>query len=157
MRLDYFQLIDRIVELDLPERRIRTEATVPLTSSIFEGHFPGFPIMPGVLLLESMAQTAGWLVIAATRFERMPFLASLKEVKLRTFVSPGQRLSISAKLEHEGSGFAVAEADVKSGDKSICNANITFRVVPFPADDLRLHMKEMATRLEFPMEALANG
>jgi len=157
MRLEYFQLIDRIVELDLAQRKIRTEATVPLTSSIFEGHFPGFPIMPGVLLLESMAQTSGWLIIAMTRFERMPFLASLKEVKLRTFVSPGQQLSIFAKLEHEGSGFAVAEAAVKSEGKLICNASITFRVVAFPADDLRRHMKETAARLEFPMGLLANG
>ena len=68
MKLEYFQLIDRIVDIDLAERTIRTEATVPLKSTIFEGHFPGHPLMPGVLLIEAMAQTAGWLVIAATRF-----------------------------------------------------------------------------------------
>src|SRR5215475_7493930 len=98
MRLEHFQLIDRIVELDLRDQTIRTEARVPLESTIFEGHFPGYPLMPGVLLIESMAQTAGWLVIAATRFERMPFLAAVKEAKLRTFVSPGQFLSLAADL-----------------------------------------------------------
>ena len=68
MKLEYFQLIDRIVEIDLAARTIRTEARVPLASTIFEGHFPGHPLMPGVLLIEAMAQTAGWLVIAATQF-----------------------------------------------------------------------------------------
>lgn len=59
MRLEYFQLIDRIVDLRIADRTIRAEATVPDTSTIFEGHFPGHPLMPGVLLIEAMAQTAG--------------------------------------------------------------------------------------------------
>ncbi|HVD75076.1 MAG TPA: beta-hydroxyacyl-ACP dehydratase, partial [Xanthobacteraceae bacterium] len=49
MRLEYFQLIDRIAELDLAQQTIRAEARVPATSTIFEGHFPGYPLMPGVL------------------------------------------------------------------------------------------------------------
>ena len=83
MRLEYFQLIDRIVELDLAQQTIRAEARVPAESTIFEGHFPGYPLMPGVLLIEAMAQTSGWLVIAVTNFTRMPFFAALKEAKLR--------------------------------------------------------------------------
>ena len=46
--------------------------------------------MPGVLLIESMAQTSGWLIIGTHQFERMPFLAAVKEAKLRTFVAPGE-------------------------------------------------------------------
>src|SRR5207344_1073020 len=98
MRLEYFQLIDRIAELDLAQQTIRAEARVPAESTIFEGHFPGYP------LIEAMAQTSGWLVIAVTNFTRMPFFAALKEAKLRTFITPGQNLSLSAKLLHEGSG-----------------------------------------------------
>jgi len=66
MRFEYFQLIDRIVDLDRGNRTIRTQATVPASSTIFEGHFPGLPLMPVVLLLESMAQTSGWLIIGIT-------------------------------------------------------------------------------------------
>ncbi|MGE5535098.1 MAG: 3-hydroxyacyl-ACP dehydratase FabZ family protein, partial [Acidobacteriota bacterium] len=66
MRLEYFQLIDRILDLNLGDRTIRSEAVVPTQSTIFEGHFPGHPLMPGVLLIETMAQTCGWLVLAAT-------------------------------------------------------------------------------------------
>ena len=157
MRLEYFQLIDRIVDINLADRTIRTEATVPLTSTIFEGHFPGRPLMPGVLLIESMAQTAGWLVIAATRFSRMPFLAAVKEAKLRQFVEPGQALSLTAELIHEGSGFAVTKAKVAADGKPVCNAEITFRVMEFPNSEFRATMEAWAERLEFPMGALADG
>ena len=71
MRLEYFQLIDRIIALDTAGQTIRTEAIVPTSSTIFEGHFPGYPLMPGVLLCEAMAQTSGWLIIALTRFDRI--------------------------------------------------------------------------------------
>src|SRR2546422_7433490 len=107
MRLEYFQLIDRIIDIDLESRKLRAEATVPTSSTIFEGHFPGHPLMPGVLLIETMAQTSGWLLIAMHKFTRMPFFAAVKEAKLRTFVTPGQVLAVSATLVHDGSGFAV--------------------------------------------------
>jgi 3-hydroxyacyl-[acyl-carrier-protein] dehydratase len=157
MHLEYFQLIDRIVAINLADRTIRTEARVPLTSTIFEGHFPGHPLMPGVLLIEAMAQTAGWLVIAATRFERMPFLAAIKEAKLRTFVTPGQLLSLSAGLVHEGSGYAITTASIAIDSKPVCNAEITFKVMDFPSPEFRACMEGWAKRLEFPMEARQDG
>jgi 3-hydroxyacyl-[acyl-carrier-protein] dehydratase len=157
MQLEYFQLIDRIVELDVGAWTIRAEATVPYQSTIFEGHFPGRPLMPGVLLIESMAQTAGWLVIGLTRFERMPFLAAVKDAKLRTFVEPGTCLNLTAKLLHDGSGYAVTKAAVKAGGKAICDAEITFRVLPFPDQSFRHAMEETAARIAFPTQALADG
>jgi 3-hydroxyacyl-[acyl-carrier-protein] dehydratase len=157
MRIEYFQLIDRIAELDLNARTIRVEAEVPQSSTIFEGHFPGHPLMPGVLLIESMAQTSGWLIIAANRFARMPFLAAVKEAKLRSFVQPGQKLTLAASLVHEGSGFAVTKASVEADGKTICNADITFRLMPFPDASFRANMEQVAAKIGFPMEALAHG
>ena len=132
MRIEYFQLIDRIVELDLPGRTIRTEATVPNTSTIFEGHFPGYPLMPGVLLIETMAQTSGWLVVATnTNFERVAFLAAVKDVKLRTFVKPGDVTRVAAKLMHEGSGYADDHAQLDiDGKTSATRAHLPRDGVP---------------------------
>jgi len=157
MRFEYFQLIDRIVELDLGSRTIRTQATVPTSSTIFEGHFPGFPLMPGVLLLESMAQTSGWLIIGITAFSRMPFLAAFNQAKLRAFVKPGDTLELSAALVHEGSGFARTKAEIRHGGKLACNAEITFRLVEFPNQEFRQHREKAAATLAFPMEQLAHG
>jgi 3-hydroxyacyl-[acyl-carrier-protein] dehydratase len=157
MRIEYFQLIDRITDINLNELTIRAEAIVPTGSTIFEGHFPGRPLMPGVLLVESMAQTSGWLIIARTRFSRMPFLAALKEVKLRTFVTPGETLDLSAKIVHEGSGFAMTEAEIRRDGKPICDAQITFRVVEFPKGDFLASMHEVAKRIALPLEPAAHG
>src|SRR5262249_48066665 len=99
MRIEYFQLVDRVIDLNLNDLTILEAANVPTESTIFEGHFPGRPLMPGVLLIESMAQASGWLLIARMGFQKMPFLAALKEVKLRTFVTPGQALTVLAKIK----------------------------------------------------------
>jgi 3-hydroxyacyl-[acyl-carrier-protein] dehydratase len=153
MRLEYFQLIDRIVELDVSGRAIKTLAQVPQTSTIFEGHFPGFPLMPGVLLTEAMAQTSGWLIIGVTNFTRMPFLAGVREAKLRTFVRPGQLLSLSATLLHEGSGYAMTKGRIEVDGKTVADAEITFRVITFPGPKFRTSVGEVAKRIGFPLEA----
>jgi 3-hydroxyacyl-[acyl-carrier-protein] dehydratase len=157
MRLEYFLLLDRIVDLKLDERTIQTEATVPTASTIFEGHFPGYPLMPGVLLIETMAQTSGWLIIALTKFTRMPFFAAVREAKLRSFVTPGQKLDVTAKIEHDGSGFAMTTAEIHHEGKLICNADLTFRLVEFPSPEFRISMEKVAADIAFPMEVLAHG
>ena len=157
MRLEYFLLIDRIADLNLPERTIRVDATVPEKSTIFEGHFPGYPLMPGVLLIETMAQTSGWLIIGLTKFARMPFFAAVKEAKLRSFVTPGQKLSVTASVVHEGSGFAMTKAAIRHEGKLICSAELTFRVVEFPNPDFRVNMEKVAAEIAFPMEAVTHA
>ena len=156
MQLEYFQLIDRILDLNIAEKTITVEAHVPQQSTIFEGHFPGYPIMPGVLLIESMAQTSGWLLLGLMNFERMPFLAAVKEAKMRGFVSPGEILTIEASVLHEGSGYAMTEAKIKIGGKVKCNATLTFSHVPFPHPDLRGHMDAVAKRVGFPQQATSH-
>jgi 3-hydroxyacyl-[acyl-carrier-protein] dehydratase len=156
MHLEYFQLIDRILDLNMGEKTITAEAQVPQHNTIFEGHFPGHPIMPGVLLIESMAQTSGWLLLALMKFERMPFLAAVKEAKMRGFVSPGELLTIDANVLHEGSGYAMTEARVKVGGKLRCNSTITFSHVPFPNPELRGYMDAVAQRIGFPQQAISH-
>ena len=154
MHLEYFQMIDRILDLNTVEKTITVESHVPTQSTIFEGHFPGYPIMPGVLLIVSMAQASGWLLVSLMKFERMPFLAAVKEAKMRGFVSPGEILTIDASLVHEGSGYAITEARIKVGGKLRSNSTLTFSHVPFPNPDLRGHMEAVAKRIGFPQQAL---
>jgi len=156
MQLDYFQLIDRVVDLNIGERTITVEAQVPQKHTIFEGHFPGYPVMPGVLLTEAMAQSSGVLLLGVMKFERMPFLAMVKEAKMRGFVNPGDLLTIEARVEHEGSGFAVTSATGRVGKELKCSADLTFRHIPFPHPDLRVHMDAWANKIGFPMQAMTH-
>ncbi len=89
MRLEYFEMIDRVVALDREAKRIETRSTVPDSSPVFEGHFPGHPLVPGVLLTETMAQASGYLVLGLMEFTHMPFLMAVDKARFRTFVGPG--------------------------------------------------------------------
>jgi 3-hydroxyacyl-[acyl-carrier-protein] dehydratase len=156
MRLEYFHMIDRIVDLNVDERKITVEAQVPKESTIFEGHFPGYPLMPGVLLIESMAQASGWLLLGVLKFQRMPILAVVKEAKVRGSVFPSELMTIEARLAHEGSGYALTETKIRVGGKLRANSTLTFTLIPFPNSDMRGHMDAMAKRIGFPRGAIAH-
>ncbi|MCO6178400.1 3-hydroxyacyl-ACP dehydratase FabZ family protein [Ciceribacter sp. RN22] len=131
MLLEYFQMIDRVEAVSLRDGTLRARSVVPEKSPVFEGHFPGMPLVPGVLLIETMAQASGFLVLAASGFSSMPFLMSVDGAKMRSFVEPGAVLDIEAHLEHDGSGFAVTKAKIASGGKKICDAQLKLRTMPF--------------------------
>jgi 3-hydroxyacyl-[acyl-carrier-protein] dehydratase len=152
MRLEYFQMIDRIVDMDIDARRVRTECTVPKESPIFEGHFPNYPLMPGVLLIECMAQTTGWLVCALGRFSAMPFLAGVKEGKFRNLVFPGDTLQFDGTVVHEGSGYAMAECTGRRDGAKVCDAQLTFRIRPFPSPQFRETFFAWGERLNLPIK-----
>ena len=131
MQLEYFQMIDRIEALDLEQGTLVASSTVPDASPVFEGHFPGMPLVPGVLLIETMAQASGFLVLARTDFAAMPFLMTVDGAKMRDFVTPGSALEITATLEHEGSGYAVTKARITSGGKKVADCQLKLRTLPF--------------------------
>ena len=148
MRLEYFQMIDRVVSLE--GDAIVVESRVPDASPVFEGHFPGHPLVPGVLLVETMAQASGWLILGRNGFARMPFLMTVKEAKFRSFVGPGAALDVTARISHEGSGYTVTEARLTSGGKRIAEAEILLRSMPFPTPDLEAAMRGNAARIGLP-------
>ena len=147
-------MVDRIVSLDLAAREICADCLVPDASPIFDGHFPGYPILPGVLMIETMAQTGGWLVLATLRFSHMPFLAQVKEAKMRNFVGPGEALRAEAELLHDGSGYAVVKGRIMAQGKRVADAEMVYRVVAFPNEMLRAQMFATARRIGVPENLL---
>ncbi|MCB1461276.1 MAG: beta-hydroxyacyl-ACP dehydratase [Nitratireductor sp.] len=137
MLLEYFQMIDRITSVDMEAKVLEASSVVPDQSTVFEGHFPGHPLVPGVLLIETMAQASGILIMHTIDFARIPLLAGVKEGKLRDFVGPKTQLDIRAEIEHEGSGFAVTRAEIRSGGKRVANAQLTYTIIPFPTPELQ--------------------
>ena len=154
MLLEYFQMVDRIEAVDPEAGTITTFCQVPKESPVFMGHFPGFPRLPGALMIETMAQTGGWLILAARRFAAMPFLTRVESAKMRRFVEPGEVLNGSAKLSQDGSGYAVVEASLTVGGKTACSAEIRYAVGPFPNETIRGAMIFKARDIGFPEACL---
>lgn len=157
MRLEYFQMVDRIVELDLERHSIAADCALPEQSPVFEGHFPGYPILPGVLMIETIAQTGGWLIMAGLGFARMAFLAAVKEAKMRSFLAPGQSLRCEASRVHDGSGYAIVSGRISADGKLAAEATITYRIMPFPNPALRDGLFAVARRIGVPAELMADG
>jgi beta-hydroxyacyl-ACP dehydratase FabZ len=94
-----FLLIDRVLELD-PGRRIVALKNVTFNEEFFQGHFPGQPIMPGVLILEAMAQAGGILVLPpdGSAAGKTFYLVAIEHTKFRRAVVPGDRLTIELNV-----------------------------------------------------------
>jgi 3-hydroxyacyl-[acyl-carrier-protein] dehydratase len=129
-----FILLDQLVELR-PGRDVVAAACFHADDPVFADHFPGRPIVPGVLLTEAMGQAAGWLLVATFGFARWPLLVMIDKAKFRRLVRPGDRLTIAARLRSTGADNFEADADIHVGDARVADARLVFHAFEFESDE----------------------
>ena len=125
-----FVMIDRVVSIEGNELLVGIK-NVTINEPFFGGHFPGHPVMPGVLQLEAMAQAAGILLLRRGSAEgKVAFFMSADKVKFRKPVVPGDQLRITAKLEKvRGNKLATASVECQVGEQVVSSANLMFSII----------------------------
>src|SRR5690625_758269 len=120
-------VVDRVEELDLEERIVATK-NVAANESYFQGHFPGNPIMPGVLQVETMAQVGSIPLLMSPNFEgKIALLAAVDKVKLRKNVVPGDVLTITVDIVKLKSVMSIGQGKITNQNGDIVSeAKITF-------------------------------
>lgn len=124
-----FLLVDKVIEID-GDRYIKGVKNVTFNELFFQGHFPGTPIMPGVLILEAMAQVSGLLF--AQRLEltgKLAVLLGMDEVKLRKSVVPGDQLILTAQTVRTRSKIAVCKCEALVAGVKVAEAEIKFMLI----------------------------
>jgi 3-hydroxyacyl-[acyl-carrier-protein] dehydratase len=124
-----FLLVDRILEIDLEKPSILGQKNVTANEHFFEGHFPEHPIMPGVLILEALAQTGGILVHHKGDGDKIALFLTINNAKFRNPVHPGDILNLYAEGKVLGSkgGKVLTRATV--GDKTAVEAEIGYAFI----------------------------
>ncbi len=126
-----FLLVDRIVEYDQEAKRIVGIKCVTNSEWFFQGHFPGQPIMPGVLQVEALAQTMGLFVAQQPGFgDRMGLFASIEECRFKRIVTPGDQLRLEVTMERLGSKFGRGKGVATVDGEVACEAMIAFIIAP---------------------------
>lgn len=125
-----FLMIDRVIEF-IGEEEMVAIKNVTINEPYFQGHFPGEPVMPGVLQIEAMAQAAGILMLRKTSSEgKTAFFMSADKVKFRKAVRPGDQLVINAKLtKNRGNRIGVAECTCTVGGTVVSSGELMFSVM----------------------------
>ena len=127
-----FLLIDRVVATDC-KTYVEAIKNVTVNEPFFKGHFPGAPIMPGVLIVEATAQAAAILVMGNPQSKgKIPFFMSIDKVKFRKPVVPGDRLNIRIDALRMRESTGKAKAIVKVGDTVVTEALLAFVIAAPP-------------------------
>ncbi len=128
-----FLLIDKILELE-PEKRIVGLKNVTINEQFFQGHFPGAPVMPGVLIIEAMAQTAGVMIYRdlPDRDSKLIYFSSIESAKFRRPVLPGDQLRIEMELLQRRSNFGKMQGRALVDGKLAAEAIVLFAITDRP-------------------------
>ncbi len=128
-----FLLVDRILEID--EKRVVGLKNVTINEHFFQGHFPGAPVMPGVLIIEAMAQVAGILTYRdlPDRDKKLIYFTGIENARFRRPVVPGDQLRIEMELLNRRGNFGKMQGRATVDGKTVADAVVLFAIAELPA------------------------
>jgi 3-hydroxyacyl-[acyl-carrier-protein] dehydratase len=150
-------MVDEILELS-PGRQIKAIKIIAPDEDYFRDHFPGFPVVPGVLLTEMMGQAAAKCLYAEAPARGRPMLAQIKSASFREWVGPGARVVLLAEVQSSRPQFATVTCRAEVDGRSVCSAELlfTFRPAAQFSDDGRDEVLERFQAGISKMESGAN-
>lgn len=120
--------LDRIVHLE-PGVRATGLKAVALAEDHFEAHFPGNPVLPGVCLLEGLAQTAGVLIERTVEGRQLGLLTTVERARFQAFARPGDQVRLDVEIESLEAGIARVRGTATVADKTVASARLTFKLL----------------------------
>jgi 3-hydroxyacyl-[acyl-carrier-protein] dehydratase len=124
-----FLLVDRMLELEVGKRGVGYK-NVTANDQFFEGHYPGMPIMPGVLIIESMAQVGALVLLADPKFDDVkPLVVGIDKVKFKRMVVPGDRLTSEVEVLWFRAGIGSMRGTATVDGEVVATAEIAFKVL----------------------------
>ncbi|MDT8342441.1 MAG: 3-hydroxyacyl-ACP dehydratase FabZ family protein [Longimicrobiales bacterium] len=124
-----FLMVDDVRHL-VPGRSIEATKSMDPAEGLFADHFPGFPVVPGVLLTEMMAQAGGKCLFAGSPEKGYPMMIRIRDATFRTWVRPGDVIQLRAEVKSVSSAYATVACEGRVGERSVCSAEIVFGFVP---------------------------
>ncbi len=126
-----FLMIDRVLEME-PRKRVVAIKNVTINEPHFAGHFPDYPIMPGVLMVEAIAQTGGALLLTEIRDrdDKLMVFTGIENAKFKRPVVPGDQLRIEVTVLNWRTRAVKMQGIISVEGKVVCEANVTCMVVP---------------------------
>lgn len=123
-----FLLIDRIIELE-PKHRAVGIKNVTINEPFFQGHFPDYPVMPGVLIVEALAQVGAVVVLSIEENKgKLAFFTGIDKVRIRDQVKPGDVLTLEVEMIRLRSSMGKGKATARVGDKVVLEGELMFAI-----------------------------
>src|SRR5690554_3788210 len=123
-----FLLVDRVLEREEGHRVVALK-NVTINEPFFQGHYPQTPVMPGVLIVETMAQVGGLAVQETPPDQILPLLAAIEKVRFREVVKPGDQLVVEATVKASRAGIVKIAAEARVDAKVVAQGELTFALV----------------------------
>ncbi len=123
-----FLLVDKIIE-HIPGKKAVGVKNVTMNEPFFQGHFPDYPVMPGVLIVEALAQVGAFCVLSMEQYKgKIAFFAGIDKVRFRDQVKPGDVLTLEVEMTRLRGMVGKGQAVAKVGDKTVASGELMFAI-----------------------------